>query len=39
MLKWMVSNRGGGEQYLKVEDDHHSDSQRDVEAGVYTITR
>ena len=35
----MVSNRAGGEDYLKVEDDQMSESQKDVEKGVYTITR
>ena len=39
MLKWMVSNRAGGPNYLKVEDDQVSESQKDVEKGVFTITR
>ena len=40
MLKWMVSNRAVGADYLKVEDDQMSDTtQKDVEKGVFTITR
>ena len=38
MLKWMVTNRAGGD-YLKVEEDQISESQNDVEKGVFTITR